>query len=443
MASEKPNDPPSPQLAPGGFMEQGTGSERSEVPVPFSNSRTHSEYGFARAVAGDLSVRTLLTASEPRRYPIEMMFFSTEPRTARHRLALGWLVAAAILLLGFTAGKATAEPLEAGMPNPPARPTKVNCAILILDVIDIDDVNESFEAEVALLASWHDPRLAFDAEAEGTPVKIFQGGFQFAEVFQGWWPQLVIINEVGLNPPNAIKIEVYPDGRVRYMEQRNAMLETPMDLHDFPFDTQRLKAVMIPFGNRKEDVILEVDQEFADATNEFVRREKSVNVAGWDLQKLDMAAGETAISVINGSRRFSSMVTTITLKRRSGQIVWVVLFPLVVLVSVVWSIFWVDIDSLPDRLNISFIGVLTIVAYQFVLLEDMPRMSYLTFTDLVLLISFAMMSATIPQSILIHSLVRKGKQREARQIDRTCRWLFPVTYLLLLGGVAFYFLRLT
>jgi hypothetical protein len=363
------------------------------------------------------------------------------PRARRGRI-LGCLLATVMAWLGAAAGRAS-EPLEAGMPNPPAKPTVVECAILILDVINIDDVNESFEAEVALLASWNDPRLAFDAEAEGTPVKIFQGGFQFAEVFRGWWPQLVIINEVGLNDPNAVKVEVYPNGRVRYLEQRNATLETPMDLHDFPFDTQRLKAVMIPFGNRKEDVVLKVDQEFADATNEFVRKEKSVNVAGWDLRKLEMTEGESAISVINGSNRFSSMVTTITLKRRSWQLVWEMLFPLVVLVSVVWSIFWVDIDSLPDRLNISFIGVLTIVAYQFVVLEDMPRMSYLTFTDLVLLISFVMMSATIPQSILIHSLVRKGKQRTARRIDRTCRWLFPVIYLLLLSGVAVYFLWLT
>ena len=33
------NGPPSPRLAPGGFYEKGTGSERSEVPVPFSNPK--------------------------------------------------------------------------------------------------------------------------------------------------------------------------------------------------------------------------------------------------------------------------------------------------------------------------------------------------------------------------------------------------------------------
>jgi hypothetical protein len=340
-------------------------------------------------------------------------------------------------VLALLAGVARAEePLEAGMPNPPARPTTVECAILILDVINIDDVNESFEAEVALIASWRDPRLAFDPEAEGTDVKLFQGGFQFAEVFKGWWPQLVIINEVGKNDPNSITLRIFPDGTVRYLEQRNATLETPMDLREFPFDTQRLRASMIPFGNHADEVVLAVDERFANTTDEYVRREHDVNVAGWNLQHLEMTVDETSIMAAGGPERFSRMVTTITLERRSWQLVCAMLFPLLVLVSVVWSIFWVDIDSLPDRLNISFIGVLTIVAYQFVVLEDLPRMSYLTFTDTVLLISFLMMAATVPQSLLIHSLVRKGKQQLARRIDRTCRWVFPVVYLALLAAAA-------
>jgi len=340
-------------------------------------------------------------------------------------------------VLALLAGAALAdEPFEAGMPNPPARPTRVECAILIIDVVDIDDVNESFQAEIALLASWHDPRLAFDPVAEGTDVKLFQGTFQFAEVFKGWWPQLVILNEVGRSDPKAITLRVFPDGSVRYREQRDAILETPMDLRDFPFDTQRLRTSLIAFGNTADEVVLEVDERFAGSTDDYVRREQDVNVAGWDLRHLDMAVDEASIASLDGQQRFSRMVTTITLNRRSWQLVWAMLFPLLILVSVVWSIFWVEIDALPDRLNISFIGVLTIVAYQFVVLEDLPRMSYLTFTDTVLLISFIMMAATVPQSLLIHSLVRKGKQRLARTIDRTCRWAFPVIYLVLLATAA-------
>lgn len=353
-----------------------------------------------------------------------------------HALAL----AACLVLAGLRGIAAGADQaFEAGMPNPPSLPTTVRCAMLILDVVDIDDVNESFEAEIALVASWHDPRLAFDPAAEGTDEKLFQGAFQFAEVFRGWWPQLVIVNQVGSGDTNAIAIKVLPDGEVRYIEQRSAVFETPMQLHDYPFDTQRLRVAMVPFGNTVEEVVLEVDESYAQSTDEFVRRNGDVNVAGWDLQHLTMTADDTFIATSDGPNRISRMVTTIQLQRRSWQLVWQMLFPLLVIVSMIWSIFWIDSESLADRLNVSFIGVLTIVAYQFVVIENMPRMSYLTFTDTLLLVSFVTMAATIPQSLAMHALQRKGKQGTARRIDRICRWAFPVGYLLLIGGtVAWY-----
>jgi hypothetical protein len=335
-----------------------------------------------------------------------------------------------------------AHAYDAGMPNPPANPTRVQCGIMIADVTSIDDVDESFAAEVVILASWNDSRLAFDAEAEGTPKKIYQGDFQFAEVYSGWWPQFVFVNQVGRGDTKGVKIEIFPDGLVKYLEVRSAEFETPMDLHDYPFDTQRLRVAMISLGNLTDEVILEVDERYAGSTDELVRRERTVNVAGWDLEHLEMQVDEQYIAAGDDKTFHSRLITTVQLKRRSWQLVWEMLFPLLVLVSVIWSIFWIDIDSLADRLNVSFIGVLTIVAYQFVVIENMPRMSYLTFTDTLLLISFLTMAATIPQSLTIHTLVRKGKQGLARRIDRTSRWAFPLVYFALVAfTVWFYGLR--
>ena len=328
----------------------------------------------------------------------------------------------------------TAKAIDAGMPNPPAQPTRVQCGLMILDVVGINDVEETFEAEIALFASWEDPRLAFDPKAEGTNQKIFQGDFQFAEMFTGWWPQLLIINQVGSGDTNAIKIEINPDGQVTLLEQRNVLLETPMSLYDYPFDTQRLRAVMVPFGNTSDEVVLEVDERYAEATNDYVRREEGVNVAGWELRELAMATDETKLNLGGDARNFSRLVTTITIKRRNGQIVWNILFPLLVLVSMVWSIFWLDCDSLSDRLNISFIGVLTIVAYQFVVIDHMPRMSYLTFTDTLLLGSFLITTATILQSLFLGSLIRHGQRERADRIDWHCRWIFPLCYIVMIAG---------
>jgi hypothetical protein len=347
------------------------------------------------------------------------------------------IVQALMLWASVACAAATTHParaIEAGMPNPPASPTRVKCALLVLDVIDIDDVNESLEVELALLATWHDPRLAFDATEEGIPYKLYQGDFQFAEIYNGWWPQFLIVNQVGRGDTSAISIRVFPDGTVRYAEQRNATLETPMSLHDYPFDTQRLRVLLVPFGDTTEQVLLEVDDEYQNTTEEHVQRDSQVNVAGWDLQDLDMQADETRLAVGSGVRAISRIVTTITFERRSWQLVWQMLFPMLVIVSMIWSIFWIDIESLADRLNVSFIGILTIVAYQFVVMDNMPRMSYLTFTDTLLLVSFVTMSATIPQSLFIHSLVRKGRQRDAMAIDRLCRWVFPIAYTLLVAA---------
>ena len=205
-------------------------------------------------------------------------------------------------------------------------------------------------------------------------------------------------------------------------------LETPMALYDYPFDTQNLRAFMIPFGNMSEEVVIEVDDRYTETTESYSRRESTVNVAGWDFLNLNMNVDSTQIQLHETAPTFSRMVTTIVLKRQSWQIVWVLLFPLVMLVSMAWSTFWLDPDAISDRLNVSFVGILTIVAYQFVVIDNMPRNSYLTFTDILLLISFFITSLTIPHSLYVKSLTDRGKKMMAQRLDRICRWAFPLGY---------------
>ena len=192
---------------------------------------------------------------------------SQRPRMNRHgrrgwRVLPAWLAGLIFLLAGPGNGRA----IEPGMPNPPASPTVVTVGVFLANLLDLDEVTETFQVELIMVAEWDDPRLAFDPAVEGTETKIFQGQLQFNEGFAGWWPQLVIINEVGLGDISAIKIEVRPDGHVRFMEARNVTLETPMRLGPFPFDTQTLQARMVAFGNDSDQVLLEVNQRMLGAT---------------------------------------------------------------------------------------------------------------------------------------------------------------------------------
>jgi hypothetical protein len=354
---------------------------------------------------------------------------SKQPRENRNLLR-GFFVfpvwVAALIFLVSGPGEVGA--IEAGMPNPPASPTVVKVGVFLADILDLDEVNETFQAEFIVMAEWDDPRLAFDPAAEGTETKLFQGQFQFNEVFAGWWPQLSIINEIGSGDISAIQIEVRPDGRVRFLEARNVTLETPMKLQPFPFDTQTLEARMVAFGNDSREVLLQVDERQLGATEDHAMKNGQVNIAQWRLLNLDMVATLSDHRYYGEAKPISEILFTITLQRESASIVWKVILPLIILVLLMWAIFWMEVDNLSDRLNVSFIGILTIVAYQFLIEGSMPRISYFTFTDTVLLYSFLVMCLSIFESLGIYSMCKAGRKKEAERVDHVARWAFPIIY---------------
>lgn len=98
-----------------------------------------------------------------------------------------------------------------------------------------------------------------------------------------------------------------------------------------------------------------------------------------------------------------------------------------------------DIHDLSDRLNVSFIGILTIVAYQFSIDGAMPRIAYLTLTDSLLLYSFLVMCLTVAESLIVVTLSRSGRDVMARRVDATAQWLFPATYFLGIAVIYFGF----
>ena len=318
--------------------------------------------------------------------------------------------------------------IDAGMPNPPASPTVVKVGIFLADIVDLDEVNETFQAEFVIGAEWIDPRLAFDPVEVGADQKLFQGAWQFAEVFSGWWPQLLIVNEIGNGDLNAVRLVVHPDGRVRYMEQRSVTLETPMRLARFPFDDQILEANIISFGDHSDQVLLEVDERILGATEEFAERHRKVDIAEWQFEGLDMISRAADYRYYGGTKVFSEINLAISLTRQSANFIWRVIFPLIVLVLLMWAVFWLEVDNLSERLNLAFIGVLTIIAYQFLIEGTMPRISYFTFTDIILLYSFVIMCVAIFESVIVYSLYRAGHQPLAERVDLTAQWVFPIVY---------------
>ena len=96
-----------------------------------------------------------------------------------------------------TSPSTAGEPFLTGPPEQ-AGPVVVQASFHLRDINDIDDEAETFEFAGVLTLTWHDERLAFDPAEVGVDEKVYLGAFQFNEVFTGWFPQVILVNESGL-----------------------------------------------------------------------------------------------------------------------------------------------------------------------------------------------------------------------------------------------------
>jgi hypothetical protein len=336
---------------------------------------------------------------------------------------------------GWLAGPAAAQPALLGIP-PPLRDggaVVVGVGFDLRDINEIDDEAETFEFEGVLILEWHDERQAFDPSVEGVDEKLYQGDYQFNEVFTGWFPQVVLVNEAGFYEKQGVLLRVSPDGSLRLVEMVNAGAKTDLDLRAYPFDRQPLAATFEVLGFDESEVVLQ-PMEVADS--HAPHAPASVRMPQWNLVRVATSSRSYSASHAGSLGVASTFVVDMDVERRSLFMVRLVIVPLLLIVMLSWSVFWMEQSSLGDRISVSFIGILTVVTYQIVLSEILPRISYLTLMNGFLNMSFFVVCASVLVSLRVGWLDRYGHTEAGDRVDRRCRWLFPAVYLGLLLWVA-------
>jgi hypothetical protein len=348
---------------------------------------------------------------------------SSLPSTTRHcwlAVFFAWLFSA-----GFTL-------LAAGIPEtllgPPSDkgPCVVRAQFQLQDINSIDDEPETFEFTGVLVLSWKDPRQAFDPKVAGVAEKIYQGDYQFNEVSPAWYPQVVLANESGLYESDAVILRLQPDGTSTLISTINAVAETDFDMRRYPFDSQRLQAVFEIVGFNRSEVVLDAGPGSAD---------RPIHVSQWDLRGIETAVRKRSSLSAGPSGDSSEFVVTFNVQRDPLFTLRLVGLPLALIVILSWSVFWMERSSLGDRISVSFVGILTAVAYQIVVGDLLPHVSYITVMHAFLNFSFFVMCGTVVINLIVGACDKNGKTDLGDLIDRRCRWIFPIAYLCLLAAI--------
>jgi neurotransmitter-gated ion-channel len=249
------------------------------------------------------------------------------------------------------------------------------------------------------------------------------------EVSPSWFPQVVLVNSAGSYDQEGVVMRVRPEGNVTLVEKVSAVAKTELNLRRFPFDKQRLEAVFEVLGFDKNEVTLVAGTKSSGG---------EIRIPQWRI--LGVTTSTRNRPAPDGSTR-SALVTSIEVSREAFYVSRLVTMPLFVIVLLSFSVFWMDRASLGDRISVSFIGILSAVAYQLLMSEILPRIAYVTLMNGFLTFSFLTMVGTVVANLVVGTLDQQGKGALADRIDRRCRWIFPLVYfglLLFAFGIAFF-----
>ena len=303
-------------------------------------------------------------------------------------------------------------------------PVSVAIDLYIIDILGISEPDEYFEVDAYLQVEWIDERLSFDADEYGYNWKIFRNDM-VKKKFKNeiWWPDLFVVNSMGPRQTLSSGLTISYDGFLRYEERFNAKVKQNFNLEDFPFDKHTVNLTIGTFNYLTDELA-------------FTQLPTNSGTFAWKTNEWDIVDGGNAAI---GNYTYPEITYALTIERLYGYYVSKFILPLLLIVTISWAVFWMDYEdvNIADRLGISFTSMLTVVAFDFVSSENLPKLSYPTTLDTILSTSYVFLALTVLIIVSDSILVKKDKLELTRKIDRLCRYVFPLAYYLVIFVVIY------
>ena len=291
-------------------------------------------------------------------------------------------------------------------------PPSVEIAVGLLDVDEIDGAAQSFTANFYFEARWSDPRLAH--EGKGTLI------FPVTEV---WTPQGIFVNQQRIHTMLPEVVEVSPSGEVYYKQHIWGQFSQPLEVSDFPFDTQTFQIRLASANSFQDELVFVLDADVRSG----IAAEFSLpdwEILGWEL-KVD------PFSPLGRAYGRASFALSFTAKRHGDHYVVKIILPMILIVAMSWIVFWVDPKESATQIGVATTSMLTLIAYRFAVGGMVPTVPYLTRMDIFILFSTILVFMALLQAVLTSNLARRNALGTARYIDCACRIIYPSVFVLI------------
>lgn len=311
-------------------------------------------------------------------------------------------------VIAFLIGLAMAAPVAAQ--DPFGEPREVKIGLLMTDMTEVNGAEQSFSADVFMLATWHDPELVDSA-----------AGIRTLDYDAVWHPTLLIYNRRAVTESMPYEVMVRPDGTVSYLQRYTGQFSAAMSLREFPRDRQEFFVWLVAPTRVGANVTLVPDSSIV------ALRTEQLSISDWEVGEASVTLEE--FQAAPGAPTNPGIKLTLPATRRVTYYTIQVLIPLIAIVMMAYAVFWVAPTVVPTRVGVVVTTMLTLIAYRFMLANHVPRLSYLTRLDWFMLGATVLVILTLFTMAGTSYLVSRQQEAIVKRIDRAGRWLYPIVFV--------------
>ena len=337
------------------------------------------------------------------------------------------------------------------MSQPPARhwliPIDVGFNANLIKLKSINTKDQTARAVIRVNYKFTDARYLFDPRYFGTftcqvPAAVLWES-QVGKMPLAWGPKIIALNGTGDSSSGLPSVSFHSKGFVEYRSEHIEDFEVGLDLRSFPFDVQNIS---LKFGSKNDNLSNVRLIEMEDTSSPIVSQ-----VIDSDQEWVTIEENIEFIHEQRGQSLFSVAALDLKIKRNPNYYIFKIIIPLFLLFLVSTSQFWLKWDRLDARVSIAISSLVAVIAYQFLIQGDLPKLPYLTMLDKLILLTFMLIVLGIAELVLVFSLLNMDQKKLkvrflrnlenlnftpralAEKIDRHSRYFFPVFWLISSG----------
>ncbi|KAK3783709.1 hypothetical protein RRG08_025332 [Elysia crispata] len=290
---------------------------------------------------------------------------------------------------------------------------------VLLYVSSIDAINEAsmdFTLGILLHLRWVDRRIYHDkAHTFFEEAGLDLLDFDSENINKVWVPDIFFPNEKkGSFHEIMIKnqmMRLYKGGTLLYISRLSVTLSCPMDLINYPFDKQTCRLLLMSFGYADVDVQFEwmnrtePNMDDFDLDTKSIILDKEVALPQFEVKSVEPNICHFKYHQKAGNH--SCLQADFHMSRNIGFYIVQMYIPSTLIVMLSWISFWLTVNSVPGRISLGLLTVLTMTTQMSSVNAALPRVSYTKAIDVWMSACLVFVFSALLEFAIVNVLSRK------------------------------------